>query len=330
MNESYPAPDAAQWNVPYKDRSVGLIIFGILTIILGCVFGSFVLLIPITQAMVPQESRVPVGSLIPSLISYVLLGGALVWLGIGSIMARRWARALLLIFSWTWLAVGVVEMIALVVIMPKAMMHVPTPAGQPALPSGAAAVMLVIMFVIFAVIFILMPAAWTFFYHSRHVKAACDARDPVARWTDACPLPVLALCCLGWLCVPMLLLTPLGGHIVAPFFGLLLTGIPAGLMFWVLAAGWGIGCWLMYRLNVAGWWLVMAAFVAGMISSVVTFSLHDMTEMYKLMDYPQAQIDAIQKMGIFEGHTMVWLMVFFSVPFLGYLIFLRRYFSQKA
>jgi hypothetical protein len=47
--------------------------------------------------------------------------------------------------------------------------------------------------------------------------------------------------------------------------------------------------------------------------------------MYQLMGYPQAQIDQIQKMGLFTGNHMTWLMSLTMLPFLGYLVFIKKY-----
>ena len=70
--------------------------------------------------------------------------------------------------------------------------------GQPAMPAAAIGVIMVITCLMFGFFFIALPAVWIFFYKSRHVKATCEARDPVTRWTDACPLPVLGLCLWLW------------------------------------------------------------------------------------------------------------------------------------
>ena len=97
--------------MPYKDRSAGLLIFGILTILLGCVAGLFVPLMFFGQAMSAKARTgvpAPFSAILPAVLIYSVLAVALVWLGIGSIMARRWARALLLIFSWSWLILGTV------------------------------------------------------------------------------------------------------------------------------------------------------------------------------------------------------------------------------
>jgi hypothetical protein len=40
---------------------------------------------------------------------------------------------------------------------------------------------------------------------------------------------------------------------------------------------------------------------------------------------PQAQIDQIQKMGLFTGNRMGWFTALFSLPFVGYLLFIKKY-----
>jgi hypothetical protein len=47
--------------------------------------------------------------------------------------------------------------------------------------------------------------------------------------------------------------------------------------------------------------------------------------MYQLMDYPQAQINQIQKIGLFAGNRMGWFTALCSLPFLGYLLFIKKY-----
>ena len=61
------------------------------------------------------------------------------------------------------------------------------------------------------VFFIALPKVWIFFHNSRHVKATCEARYSVTRWTDACPLPVLALCLWLLVSAPMMLVMPVTG-----------------------------------------------------------------------------------------------------------------------
>jgi len=43
------------------------------------------------------------------------------------------------------------------------------------------------------------------------------------------------------------------------------------------------------------------------------------------MGYPQAVIDQIQKMGMFTGNSMAWMMLIVMVPCLGYILFVKKY-----
>ena len=126
--------------------------------------------------------------------------------------------------------------------------------------------MIVFMVLFLGIFFVAVPAVWTFFYNSRHVKATCEARDPVMRWTDACPLPVLGFCLWLWFGVPMMLLMPIIGRGVMPFFGMFLTGLPGSLFCLAIAAIWGYAAWLLYHLDVS--WLVAHPHRAGGVHRV--------------------------------------------------------------
>jgi len=318
---------------PYKNRSAGLLVFGILTILLGCVAGLFVLLSVGQAAMAGSTNGTASFPALLSVMSiYGLAAVVLVWLGIGSIMARRWARALLLVFSWIWLITGVLVSLFMVFFMPRmlANMSAGGTAGQPALNPAIMGGVMIGMFLIVGVFFVIVPGVWTFFYNSRHVKATCEARDPVTRWTDACPLPVLGLCVLLIVSVPSLLVMPIAGHGVMPFFGMFLTGIPGSAFCLAFAAVWIYAAWSLYKLEPRGWWLVFIAMCVCMASGLLTFARHDMMEMYRLMDYPQAQLEQIQKFGFLLGNRMAWLILLSMLPFLGYLLFIRKFLLRSS
>jgi Sec-independent protein secretion pathway component TatC len=221
--------------------------------------------------------------------------------------------------------------IGMTVVMPfvlsKSFANLPPNAktGQPAMPPGAITAMVLGMTVFFFVFFVVVPAVWTFFYNSRHVKATCEARDPVTRWTDACPLPVLGYCLWTWFAVPMMLMWPLTGMAVMPCFGMFVSGLPGALFCLVIAAVWGWAGWWLYRLDARGWWLIFVAMVLFMVSALLTYAHHDISEMYQLQGLPQAQIDLIQKMGLFTGNRISWFTALFTLPFLGYLLFIKKY-----
>ena len=318
----------------YKDRSTGLVVFGILTLLLGCLAGLFVPLILLGQmaaAKAQNAHSANVGPILPAALIYGVLAVTLVWLGIGSILAKRWARALLLIFSWCWLIIGIFTMAIIPFVMSKTLANLPPNAktGQPAMPPGAITGVIVGLCIFFGLFFVLVPAVWTYFYHSRHVKATCEARDSKVRWTDACPLPVLAISLWSWLAVPMMLMMPLVGHGVMPFFGRFITGLPGSLFCLVIAAVWGTAARWLYRLDRRGWWLILIAMGVFMASTLMTYAHHDITEMYQLMGYPQAQIAQIQKSGLLTGNRVGWLTALSALPFLGYLLFVKKYLRSK-
>ena len=324
--EATPVEPAA---LSYKDRSVGLTTFGILTILMGCLAALMMLFLMIGMAAAAktQNASSPVSTLLPAMFVYGSLAVTLVWLGIGSIMARRWARALLLIFSWSWLVMGIVMTVIMPFVMAKVMANLPAnaKAGQPAMPPAAITGMIVFMVIFFGLFFVLVPAVWIFFYKSRHVKATCELRDPAPRWTDACPLPVLGFCLWLAFSTLMMLLMLFMYHGVMPFFGIFLIGLPGALLYLALVAIWGYAAWRLYRLDVRGWWLILIATVVFTASALVTYSRHDIIEQYQLMGYPQAQIDQIQKAGFLTGNHMTWFMLFSMLPFVGYLLFIKGY-----
>jgi len=176
---------------------------------------------------------------------------------------------------------------------------------------------------------VILPAVWTFFYSSRHVKATCEARDPVARWTDACPLPVLGFC--AWLALGglMMLIMPLASLGVMPFFGIFLSGLPGTLFCLAVAGIWGYGAWSLYHLDQRGWWLILVTLCLVTASALLTYPRHDIIEMYRLMGYPEAQIEQLQKFGMFTGNHMMWVTGLSLVPFLGFLLFIKRYLVGK-
>ena len=336
MNEQNPEIPPVETTIPpeYKDRSTGLLVFGILTILLGSMTGLLLLLMLVGQvaARSTHAPMAPISALLPALFIYGILAVALIWLGIGSTMARRWARALLLIFSWSWLVMGVFAVLGVVVFLPIVLENVraAAPAGQPAMPAAAIGVIMVITCLMLGVFFIVVPAVWIFFYKSRHVKATCEARDPVTRWTDACPLPVLGLCVWLMFSAPMMLVMPIMGHGVMPFFGTFLTGLPGTVFCLAIAALWAWCAWLLYKLDARGWWLILFAMVLFTVSAVMTYTRHDMIEIYQLMGYPQEQIDQIQKTGLLTGNRMAWIMLFSMLPFLGYILFVKQYLRGKS
>jgi hypothetical protein len=117
-------------------------------------------------------------------------------------------------------------------------------------------------------------------------------------------------------------------HGVFPLFGLLLSGLPGGLMYLIMAATWGYAAWSTYHLRMAGWWVTTLSFCLLVASAWVTLSRHDLIEWYRLMGMPSQQLQQIEALGPALRPMMVWSSGLFQVPLLVSLIWIRKHFQR--
>ena len=300
----------------YKDRRTGCVVFGVIEVLLGAAAALMALLTLFVASIASPDAGF--SSVLSSLVFSALLAVSFIWLGIGSILCRRWARTLLLILAWSWLVAGLTTVAVFAVALP-----------QMASVLGLGAQGLVAMLVVFAALclpLVVIPAAMVLFYQSRHVQATCEARDPRPRWTDACPLPVLTTAL--WFALGAVSVAPVifGGSAFVPLFGQLVSGRPAALL---LLAGAGISVWLAWgflRLQRVALWASLALTLLASASATVTFARVDFLEVYRLMGYPQDQIDAIRQMGLLGGQTMAWMMALLGIATCAFLVWLKKFF----
>jgi hypothetical protein len=306
---------------PHKDRRVGCVVLGVLEILMGALSALMGLLI---GAMTVVASRASLGldarSMLPGIVFYVVLAVAFVWLGVGSILCRRWARTLLLFVAWSGLVAGVMSLGFLALLLPRMMENLPS--GPPVWIAVVVTVGTVGLF------FVALPATMILFYQSRNVVATFEARDPKRRWTDACPMPVLATALWFAYGAIFLAMMPLLYRGVFPAFGVLLSGPVATVLSLLLAGVWLWLAWAFYRLQVVGLWVSIALTVVGFASTCVTFARVDFLEMYRLMGYPEQQIAQIEQLGIYQGPFMVWTMALLGLATVAFLLWLRRYFPS--
>ncbi len=314
----------------FKDRKTGLVVFGILHIIFG---GFCALMVPfmifgmIASTVLDKSAAAPMRPtmMIPGLLLYVLMAVWFICMGIGSIKARRWARALILVSSCLWLISGMGGLIFMLLLMPDIYGRMGA-SGQ--MPPEVARIMKYVMTVFMTVFYVIIPAALVLFYGSKNVKATCEFRDSRVRWTDKCPLPVLALSLMfGFWAVSMPLTVFYGCAI--PFFGSILTGLSgAGVVLLVMLLA-GYVAWGTYRLSINAWWCAVLLIIAWALSTAITFSRVSIMDYYEKMNFPEQQLDIMKQYNISQ-YYMVLFLGLWAVGFLGYLLYTRRYFVRPA
>ena len=126
-------PVAAAAPAGHRDRRVGLSVFGVLEILCGGLCALLVPLMVFGQVMSQRMTGAPPqwGQLLAVFGMYGFLAVALVWLGIGSIRRRRWARALSLILGRSWLLVGSIAVVAMALVIPSTASQFPSGGPPP-------------------------------------------------------------------------------------------------------------------------------------------------------------------------------------------------------
>lgn len=316
------APDTA--TPVYRSGRPGLIGCGIVHLLFGLMFVGFAVLWVVAFLVAPgiPMTTIPVRMVIYTGLFYLALAPLFATLGVGSMMARRWAPPLILVTSWGWLICGLVT--AGVTLMLPPMME-----SLPASQAGAKADMGGCMSIGIGIFGIVLPLVWILFYRSAHVKATVQQLDPVPRWTDGQPISLLIFA--SWMLFGAVSVLMSSFIYKALAFGrFILRGWPAfavmaamaTLLFWI---GWGT----LHRRQSA-WWSAVVMLVIGVAWSVAFLTLTDLMLMYAEMGMPldpqQAAIaTALHSSPFFHG----WMALIWT-GYLVFLLYLRRYFFVRS
>jgi hypothetical protein len=310
----------------HRDRSAGLVVFGILEILIG---GLLAALMPLTVAAMVLIGRVEgrdtsgeLWGVLPGLVTYAVIGLAFVIIGIGSIRARRWARALILVLSWLWLVSGVVA----IVVTPWFLRALWSQLGAAGgLQREVTIIPQVTTILFLGFVCVALPAAFVAFYRSPHVAATCRARDPGPSWVDDCPPHILSLALLFALAALSVLASP-GFGFALPVFGTVLSG-------WAGAVGWALILALLvylvrgtFRRDPVAWWVAMVGTVAAAVAttaSVILIPIEKLLDELRLPPEQRALIDQMTPPGL---QMLVVLSLVTWGSLLAYLVFVRRYF----
>ena len=134
------------------------------------------------------------------------------------------------------------------------------------MPPQALVVIQIITGAVMACIYILLPALFLLFYHRESVRATCQRRDPQIRWTDRCPMPVLALSILHALSAALCMPSMAVYGWVMPAFGVILSGAAGAAVILSLTLAMAYLAWGTYRLQMAAWWGTLLLCIVGTLN----------------------------------------------------------------
>jgi hypothetical protein len=245
-----------------------------------------------------------------------------VWLGVGSIRARLWARELMLSLSWIWLLTGICSLIIGILVVPAALAVLGTEAP---FPPKLILLIVVVTFGVIGLLYVVLPGLFVLFYRSPDVAATCRARNPQPHWFDECPRRVVTLAVVWALAAVSVLLMP-AYDFFFPIFGVALTGAAGAAMWAVVLALFIVLTVGTCRQAPWAWWAGVVCTVAAAVSSILTLLRYDLAEIMVLMEMPADQTSMVTSLGIQDGWPMVLINALVWGSFVVYLMTLRRYF----
>lgn len=321
MNEEY-----VEGIKQYHDMKTWMILAGALQIFVGLFFVScgLMTILGFFMQSISQESTISMEMALGGLIFYIFLSTAVIYLGIGTIKCKKWARALGTAGWGLMLVYGVIGMVYFFLIISEYPKMLPQKAGGPPIQNILPVIML-IMGIIISIFTIGVPALFFFFFKNRHVKMTCESYDTKRRWTDAVPVPVLPLVLVMVSFLMYILMMPFYNFII-PFFGEYIMGFKGALVL--------IPCLILviflikpiYKLKIYSWYITLVSGIIFGISILLTFFKADYIDLYKKMGYPEKQIELMQKMDITPGIITSGILTF--ICFLIYMLWIKKYFKN--
>lgn len=313
---------------PHRDMKAWLMALGVVEIGGACLMGLMTVLTGIVAMFPPKLAAAGTASPDPrgiwmGVLTYVVL--ALVWgvLGVGTFRARRTARTVSLAISWMWLVSGAVTLLVMLFMPP--MPPPPAPAGQQPLSPGMWRIFLQITMIFIGFFMVVIPGVLVAFLRGRSVRRTCEVLDPHPSWADACPMPVLIVSFytgLAGLMFPALSLH----NFVMPFFGTILSGAAGAAVLLPLSL---VMLWTsrgLFRLDPRAWTVAVSMAFLWPLSSIITFSRVEYSQMYVLMGLSEVEIQRVVQAGFGGGMVrMTWIGCGF---YLGFLAYLRKHFTE--
>jgi hypothetical protein len=301
----------------YRDKTAGLVVLGIIEIMGGLLCGLLAAVTMIPLVLSSDGAEVP--QMIVGMMFYAFLAVWLIWMAIGTIRARRWARRLMLAASWLMLICGILAMGMMFFILPKAY-------SANEIPDAMAKAMMAGTYIFLAVIYLLFPAIGILFYGGRNVRATFEHRDPGPSWTEQCPLPLLVLVImLAMAAVSLSMMTLM--NFAMPFFGAIAVGWKGAVLVLTCCAVCIVLAFAVYQQRPSAWWGVLAMLSLGTASQLITFGRVDPIAFYEAMGYSGKMLEQMRSMNWVNGSTFIVMSAVYALPVFIYLLLIKRYFG---
>ena len=309
---------------PERDRSAGLVVFGTLDILLGifCFSLAMLLLIVVSAAglhgLRPIYYWLAMGFLLGSTGWYIVLG-------LGSIKARRWARALLIVGAWVAVFFGTLALALVLYILPEIYSIL--------VDSGLIApglVLAILYFVVFILLFlqVVFPVIAVAFYGLASVRATCERRNPEPSWTDRIPLPLLAMGFISTLgCLSIV--AGAATRYTVFLFGHVVSGLTGGLVIAGLSLACGYVGWGAFTRKMHAWWGAYVLVFITCSSLMLTFAELDLPVLYAHLGYSPERIEQQQKFLSFSPATLTFISCVWGIMASIYLVWVRDCFRPE-
>ncbi len=303
--------------LPFKNKSGFLIAAGILLLLTSILAGCGILSIPLAALAPKRPGQVDLhaGQIVSVTLMYAVLTTVLAWLGIGTLMKRRWSRPLVMILTTHWLLMGVISTIVMVAIFPMLRDQIAT---DPNMPPGVAGIALMVSLLMIVVMLVALPGVILWLVKSDDARLTVEYFDPTPRWTDQCPLKILGLTLTLW--VAGIFFGLMAFQPVLPIFGTMLQGAAAvGIALAIAAALILAGYWV-YRMDMRGWWLGLLAIVLPVLAALPTLLFMPVIDWYRAAGTPEQQLVQIAKHATIIRVSSVAIMMLLVIGFVIYML----------
>jgi len=307
-----------------------LVCFGVLELLIGGLLGLLsigtMFLVLFGEGIL--RASMPVGGARALIFPILLYGAAaLVFLfaGAGTLGRRRWARTMMLVLSWFWLACGILGGAAVLLVVPFILGQA---GGSQAVSPGVRFFVWILLGGMILLFSIGLPSSFLVFYTRKSVKAAFEKREPTEASQGKLPFPVAILAVwIGFGALASLCSVSYG---FLALFGFLIHGAPAMLLSLMGACFQGFLAWRLVRREEKVWWAAFLYYLLMGISGFVTFSRIPMSELFAALGSGQAADPTQRQVMLALQSYLPWLALVGQVLFLGLILYAKRYFRPRV